>query len=198
MRWLAELKTQLPDWVLEWLDIIIPASQVLLILLAAYLLRAALRLVIKRVCLHYQLPIEVHMGARRVLGFLVYAAAILLILERLGVSGSVLWAAFTGFATVAAVAFFAAWSVLSNIFCTILIFSTRLFRLHDHIEVLESGDKPGLKGVVIDINVVYTTLLEDQGTRLQVPNSLFFQRVVRRGRPSDTADDPASSGDLDD
>ncbi|MCX7659534.1 MAG: mechanosensitive ion channel family protein [Caldimonas manganoxidans] len=183
MRWLTELKTHLPAWMLEWLDIIIPATQVLLILLAAYLLRAALRLAIKRVCAHYQLPAEVHMGARRVLGFLVYAAAILLILERLGVSGSVLWSAFTGFAAVAAVAFFAAWSVLSNIFCTILIFSTRLFRLHDHIEVLESGDKPGLKGVVIDINVVYTTLLEDQGTKLQVPNNLFFQRMVRRGRP---------------
>lgn len=197
MRWLAELKTQLPDWILDWLGLIIPASQVLLILLAAYLLRAALRLVIKRVCSHYQLPAEVHMGARRVLGFLVYAAAILLILERLGVSGSVLWTAFTGFAAVAAVAFFAAWSVLSNIFCTILIFSTRLFRLHDHIEVLESGDKPGLKGMVIDINVVYTTLLEDQGTKLQVPNSLFFQRVVRRGRPSD-APDGRASGDLDD
>jgi small-conductance mechanosensitive channel len=197
MRWLAELKTQLPEWILEWLDLIIPASQVLLILVAAYLLRAALRLVIKRVCSHYQLPAEVHMGARRVLGFLVYAAAILLILERLGVSGSALWTAFTGFAAVAAVAFFAAWSVLSNIFCTILIFGTRLFRLHDHIEVLESGDKPGLKGVVIDINVVYTTLLEDQGTRLQVPNNLFFQRVVRRGRPSD-APDGVASGDLDD
>ena len=83
----------------------------------------------------------------------------------------------------AAVVFFAAWSVLSNIFCTLLIFTTRPFRLHDHVELLESGDKPGLKGQVVDINLIYTTLREEaDGQVLQVPNNLFFQRVVRRFR----------------
>ena len=81
-------------------------------------------------------------------------AALLLVLERLGVSGTVLWTAFTGFAAVGAVAFFAAWSVLSNIFCTVLILTTRPFRLYDHIEILENGEKPGLKGRVIDVNLI--------------------------------------------
>src|SRR5690606_40782540 len=67
--------------------------------------------------------------SRRVITFLIWAAALLLVLQRLGVSGTVLWTAFTGFAAVAAVAFFAAWSVLSNIFCTMLILATRPFRL---------------------------------------------------------------------
>ena len=55
----------------------------------------------------------------------------------------------------------------------------------DHIELLEGGDKPGLKGRVIDINVIYTTLEETgdhAGSVLQVPNSLFFQRTTRRWR----------------
>ena len=108
-----------------------------------------------------------------------------MILDRFGVSGTVLWTAFTGFAAVAAVAFFAAWSVLSNIFCTLLIFTARPFRLHDHVELLENGEKPGLKGQVVDINLIYTTLREGTGgerQELQVPNRLFFQRVVRRWR----------------
>ncbi|MEL6079086.1 mechanosensitive ion channel family protein, partial [Stenotrophomonas maltophilia] len=68
------------------------------------------------------------------------------ILSLLGASPSGLWTAFTGFAAVGAVAVFAAWSVLSNIVCTLLIFTTRPFRLLDYIEVLENGEKPGLKG----------------------------------------------------
>ena len=87
---------------------------------------------------------------------------------------------------VGAVAFFAAWSVLSNIFCALLILTTRPFRLYDYIEVLENGDKPGLRGRVIDINFVYTTLQETHAngddTVLQVPNSQFFQRSTRRWR----------------
>jgi small-conductance mechanosensitive channel len=180
------MKELLPHWTQTWLDVIVPVGQVALILIAAWLLRTLVRRLIQRLCLRYNLPPEIAISARRVSSFLIYFAALLLALERLGVSGTVLWTAFTGFAAVAAVAFFAAWSVLSNIFCTLLIFTTRPFRLHDQIELLESGDKPGLKGRVLDINLIYTTLEEVRddhaGPVLQIPNSLFFQRVTRRWR----------------
>ena len=102
----------------------------------------------------------------------------------MGVSATVLWTAFTGFATVGAVAFFAAWSVLSNLFCAFLIFTVRPFRLGDTIEVLDLAEKPGARGRVVDINLLYTSLEDSDsvtpGTLLQIPNALIFQRVVRR------------------
>lgn len=178
---------RLPVWLHDWLDIVAPIGQILLILVIAWLLRVLARRLVERVGQRYTLPPEAVVGARRVLSFLIYAGAFLLVLERLGVSGTVLWTAFTGFAAVAAVAFFAAWSVLSNIFCTMLILTTRPFRLYDHVELLENGEKPGLRGKVVDINLVYTTLRETDdgdgaGTVLQIPNSLFFQRALRRWR----------------
>jgi small-conductance mechanosensitive channel len=164
--------------------LVLPMLQIALIVVVAVTLRHLVRRLIARMTVRYALPIEFNVGARRIAGFLIYGSATLLVLERLGVSGSVLWSAFTGFAAVAAVAFFAAWSVLSNIFCSLLVFTTRLFRLHDHVELLENGEKPGLKGRVIDINLIYTTLEETgdgaRGTELKVPNSLFFQRTLRR------------------
>lgn len=183
---MPSLHTLLPPWTHRWLDVIVPGAQIVLIVLAAWLLRTVLRRLIRRLGEHHALPPELVLMARRGSGFVIYAAALLLILDRFGVSGTVLWTAFTGFAAVAAVAFFAAWSVLSNIFCTLLIFTTRPFRLHDHIELLENGEKPGLKGQVIDINLIYTTLREehdgDGESVLQIPNSLFFQRSTRRWR----------------
>ena len=182
------MKERLPDWVQGWLDTIMPIGQVLLILLAAWLVQRLVRLLVRRLVDGRGLPLEMAVVLRRLSASLIAAAALLLILERMGVSGMVLWTAFTGFAAVGAVAFFAAWSVLSNIFCAVLIFSTRLFRLQDHIEVLENGEKPGLKGRVVDINLIYTSLQEveadasDGGSVLQIPNSLFFQRSVRRWR----------------
>jgi small-conductance mechanosensitive channel len=174
----------LPAWAREWLDVIVPGMQVLMILGLAVTLRVLLHRLIRRSCARYGLPSELAIGMRRASGFLIYSAAVLLCLERLGVSGMVLWTAFTGFATVAAVAFFAAWSVLSNVFCMLLIATTRPFRLHDEIELLENGDKPGLKGRVLDINPIYTTLEEigehATGATLRIPNSLFFQRITRR------------------
>ena len=177
----------LPEWAEPWLEIIELSLQIVLIVLAAWVLNVLFRRLVRRLGASYSLPAELMMGARRIIGLMIYAGAILLILDRFGVSGTVLWTAFTGFAAVAAVAFFAAWSVLSNIFCTLLIFTTRPFRLHDHVELLEGGDKPGLKGQVVDINLIYTTLREEtEGQILQVPNNLFFQRVVRRFRAVST------------
>ncbi|WP_206860910.1 mechanosensitive ion channel family protein [Lysobacter changpingensis] len=173
-------------WVREWADLIVPLGEAALILAAAWLLRLSLRKLLNRVCTRYELPPEMTIGARRLVGTVIYVAATLLILQRLGVSAGVLWTALTGFAAVAAVAFFAAWSVLSNIFCTFLILTARPFRLHDVIELLENGEKPGLKGRVVDINLIYTTLQEIRedapDTTLQIPNSQFFQRSIRRWR----------------
>ena len=175
---------RIPAWLQEWAGFAIPVAQALAILMAAWLLLRVLRIVVRRICDHYHLPAQVAVSARRLLGVLVYVSAFMVALGRLGVSGSVLWTALTGFTAVAAVAFFAAWSVLSNIFCTLLIITTRPFRLDDRIEVLEAGDKPGFGGRVIDINLIYTTLQEvneqQSDTRLQIPNSLFFQRTLRR------------------
>jgi len=101
------------------------------------------------------------------------------------VSATVLWTALSGFVAVAAVAFFAMWSVLSNLLCAILIFTVGPFRIGDIVELVDTVDKPGVKGRVVAINLLYTTLIEvaEAGTdsaMVQVPNSLFFQRSVRR------------------
>ena len=63
-------------------------------------------------------------------------------LQVIGVSGAALWTALAGFVAVAAVAFFAAWSVLSNIFCALLILTTRPFRLGDKVELQAKSGKP--------------------------------------------------------
>jgi small-conductance mechanosensitive channel len=183
---LLRLREYLPLWAHDWIDIIVPGLQIVGILVVAWLLQYLLRRLVTRVGLRYQLPTDLVAPVRNMLRYLIYGAAFLLVMERLGVSATVLWTGFTGFVTVAAVAFFAAWSVLSNLFCAVLIFSTRPFRLGDVVELIDSGDKPGIKGRVIDIQLVYTTLedvtAEHAGALLQVPNALFFQKSLRRWR----------------
>jgi small-conductance mechanosensitive channel len=178
------MKHYLPEWMHEWVGTLELALSIIAILLAAWLLRLLSRRLLARLGRHYTLPRPMEMAIRRLSSFIIWSCTLVAILDRVGVSATVLWTAFTGFAAVGAVAFFAAWSVLSNIFCTFLIFTTRPFRLGDHIEVLENGEKPGLKGRVIDINLIYTTMQEIGGPSedalMQIPNSLFFQRGLRR------------------
>ncbi len=175
----------LPAWAAEWLDLLVPLIEVILIGLGAWLVMRIARHLTRKLTSAYALPVTVATVFLRSVAVLIYGGAVLWSLERLGVSGAVLWTAFTGFATV------------GNLFCALLIYVTRAFRVGDVVELLESGDKPGVKGRVVDINLVYTTLLESgdpaSGTSLQLPNSLFFQRALRRwhGSAADGAILPA-------
>ncbi|QEA12165.1 mechanosensitive ion channel family protein [Comamonas flocculans] len=182
---LARLKTGLPPWMHDWLEFIVPTVQILLIVLVALALHHALRRLILRAGDHYQFPHELVKPINALLRLLILGGAFLLVLERLGVSAGVLWSALTGFAAVGAVAFFAAWSVLSNIFCAFLIFMVGPFRVGDHVELLDTNtEKPGPLGKVVDINLLYTTLQDASAGQeprlLQIPNALIFQRVLRR------------------
>lgn len=188
------IKERLPEWIQDWLDVIVPGAHILLIVLVAWALQRILRRLFSHAADRWGLPQALRSSVNGLIRWSILLSALLLVLERLGVSASVLWAAFTGFATVGAVAFFAAWSVLSNLFCALLIFTVRPFKLGDTIELLDTAEKPGAKGRVADINLLYTTLqdatLPGGGALLQIPNALMFQRVVRRwpeGQASDTA-----------
>ena len=175
------------DLLAAWREPLVVAAQILLILCLAWLAQRIVTRGITGLGSRYSLlPPEILLPLRGLLRWLIVGSAAMLVLERLGVSAEVLWAALTGFAAVAAVAFFAIWSVLSNMFCALLIFSMGPFRIGDTVELLDGGDKPGIKGRVIGVNLFYTTL-EDHGADasgglLQVPNSLFFQKTVRRWR----------------
>ncbi|MCL7462721.1 mechanosensitive ion channel family protein [Pseudomonas sp. NW5] len=183
------MKGWLAQWLGEWSETLLLGTRVLLILLVAFVLQRLVARGLTRIATRYQLPGELLLPLRGALRWLIMGSALLLALEHLGVSAGVLWAAFSGFVAVAAVAFFAIWSVLSNLFCAVLIFTVGPFRLGDRVEVMDGFDKPGAKGRVVAINLLYTTLEEEgelaSGALLQIPNSLFFQKVVRRWRGTD-------------
>lgn len=190
----------LPQWLYPWVSSIVLGAQITLLIVGAWLLRALFGRLVRRTSTRHGLPPEFTFVVLLAGKIVIYGAALLLVLDRLGVSATVLWTAFTGFAAVAAVAFFAAWSVLSNIFCSFLIFVTGIVRLHDHIEVVENGQTAGLRGQVIDINLIYTTVQEHSadgsGSTLKFPNSMFFQRITRTwpGEPPAPVVAPTGAG----
>jgi small-conductance mechanosensitive channel len=92
-----------------------------------------------------------------------------------------MWTMITGVGAMIAVGFIAVWSVLSNWLCTFVILLTRPFAVGDEVEFV--GEQ--VKGRVVDLNFIYTTLQCADGATLQVPNNMFFQKVLKRHRTSE-------------
>ena len=105
------LYDRLSPWAQDWVGVLMPLIEVTLIAVTAWLLMRVARHLIRRLTGTYGLPVKVTSLFLRTVGVLVYGGALLWVLERLGVSGAVLWTAFTGFATVD----YAQWPVFAPI-----------------------------------------------------------------------------------
>jgi small-conductance mechanosensitive channel len=121
------------------------------------------------------LPPPLVASLRRILRWAAIVVAILLVLQSWGVLGNILIALTTVLALVA-IGFVAVWSVLSNAFCSLILLVVRPFRVGDTLRF--PPDEFG--GKVVDFSLVFTTLETDDGLFLQVPNNVFFQRIILR------------------
>lgn len=109
----------------------------------------------------------------------------LLVLQQIGVQLTSVWAALSATVVLLGAALVAVWSVASNIFCSLLLLVFRPFSIGDDIELIEPTGGPGLGGKVVNLNLIYTYLLEEGengagGTIVEVPNNIFFQKSIRR------------------
>lgn len=169
----------LPDLSALWPQLLSSLPAMLLIAAGAYaahfLLCRALRLV-SRHSRHDIRPLV------RVLDWIILGLALALMFNVLGFNLGGVWTVLSTVLAMVAIGFVAVWSVLSNTLCTVLILVARPFSIGDEIEFVGEA----MKGRVTDLNFIFTTLATEDGGEIRVPNSMFFQKVLKR-RPGATA-----------
>ena len=104
----------------------------------------------------------------------------IVVLLFLGFDAHEMWSSLVAILSLVAIGFVAMWSILSHMLASILIVIFRPFEIGDSVELF--GDD-GATGEVTELNPVYTTLRGADGETLQIPNNLFFQRVIKRHAP---------------
>jgi small-conductance mechanosensitive channel len=112
---------------------------------------------------------------RRALRWLCLLVAVVLVLQAFQLLQNA-WATLTAILAMVAIGFVAVWSVMSNAMCSLIILLSRPFQIGDEIEFPPDN----LKGKVVNFSLLFTTLKTEEGKLLQIPNNLFFQRVVVR------------------
>ncbi|XOV92839.1 MAG: mechanosensitive ion channel domain-containing protein [Bacteroidota bacterium] len=84
---------------------------------------------------------------------------------------------FLSFFTVAGVALFAAWSILSNITAAVILFFYFPYRIGTKIMIMD-GDN-SVEGEVIDLNLFSMVIRVDDGDVVNYPNNLILQKGIR-------------------
>jgi small-conductance mechanosensitive channel len=158
---------------------------------------------LKRLSRRGLIPTDLHRILRSTLKWLTLIVLLLIVLGLFGISVASFWAALSGVLVLLAIGFVAVWSLLSNLLCSVLLIIFAPFRIDDVIEIQDPASPVTMRGQVIDINIMFTSIRvtdEHEGESLvRIPNNIFFQKYIRtwQGRHSQSLRSYMAQGDKD-
>jgi small-conductance mechanosensitive channel len=141
----------------------------------SYMLKRPMLDSLRRLVPRLGLPYEAVLITKRLLIGTLWLVAGMLALEIWGVSVGGLWTLLVSAATIVGVGFLATWTMVSNITASFFIAFWRPFHLGDTIELLPDN----CSGRVIDNNLMFIVVRENNGSVIKIPNNLFFQKMFR-------------------
>lgn len=156
----------------EWIPVLLP---IVIALLAISLVLALTGRMRRRFADKHPRHLKEVYGIANVLRSILILIIALTLLESLEVPLGNVWTAVSTMLALVAIGFFAVWSILSHMTAALVLFLQRPFR---EGEILQLGDE-SYSGKVIQKGLFFTTVLDDEGGRSQIPNNLLFQRRFR-------------------
>ncbi len=113
---------------------------------------------------------------KKIINVLIMFFMAMILISIWGVDTKNLLLALSSVFAIIGVAFFAQWSILSNITAGIVIFFSLQFRIGDKIRIHDK-EFP-IEATLKDIKAFYLYLETDEGEKITYPNSLFLQKGI--------------------
>ncbi|MFH6603702.1 mechanosensitive ion channel domain-containing protein [Maribacter algicola] len=85
---------------------------------------------------------------------------------------------FSSVFAVIGVAFFASWSILSNVTAGVILFFSFPFKIGDRVKILDKDTESEEPYLIEDIKAFHVNLRKDNGELLVYPNNLMIQKAV--------------------
>ncbi len=123
-----------------------------------------------------QIPETRAMRVRQVVNILLNISCIIILAIIWGVKRENILLGISSVFAVIGVAFFAQWSLLSNITAGVIMFFSAPFRVGDNIHIFDKDIPVSAK--IESIQTFYTHIRTEEGELIVIPNNLFLQKVV--------------------
>lgn len=82
----------------------------------------------------------------------------------------------TSVVTVLGIAFFAQWSILSNITSSLILFFNHPMKIGQRIRVVDNDNN--ISGELIDISFFFLYIKNDDGELITIPNTIVLQKTI--------------------
>lgn len=114
----------------------------------------------------------------KVVNFLLLTILIAFLMAIWGVNQSELLVFFSTMLTILGVAFFAQWSIISNITSTLIIFFNHPIKIGDTLTIMDK-DYP-IEGKLSDIGIFFIIIKTKDNKKVTIPSNVFMQKMIKK------------------
>jgi len=147
------------------------------ILVIAIVLRYLISLSLKKIQIKFGFQKARIIVINKIVSILIYSSLIVIISFIWGVDKKELLLFISSFLTVLGIAFFAQWSILSNITAGVIIFINYPVKIGDIITIMDKDNN--IKGEIKDISAFFITLKTEEKELITVPNSVILEKTIK-------------------
>jgi small-conductance mechanosensitive channel len=149
----------------------------LIVFILAFILRLLITKSLSKIQLKFGFQKARVLLTNKVITILIYITVIVITAFIWGVDEKQLLIYISSFLTILGIAFFAQWSILSNITAGIILFVNYPVKIGDKITILEKDYD--ISGEIRDIGAFFITLKTSKNEFITVPNSIILQKNIK-------------------
>lgn len=147
------------------------------ILVGYILLKNLVEASTKRIGKERNIPVKRINYVSAILKFLITIASLICVLVVIGINQEDVGLFLGSMFGIIGVAFFAQWSILSNLTASVIVFFFFPYRVGDTIHIID--DKNSLTGIIKEISLFHVILINEDNETITFPNAMVFQKAIK-------------------
>ncbi len=114
----------------------------------------------------------------KIVGFLLLIILSVILMIIWGVKQSELLLFLSTVLTILGVAFFAQWSIISNITSTLIIFFNHPIKIGDSLTIMDKEYQ--IEGKLSDIGIFFIIIKTKENKKITIPSNVFMQKMIKK------------------
>ncbi|WP_299058771.1 mechanosensitive ion channel domain-containing protein [uncultured Polaribacter sp.] len=148
-----------------------------IVIAVAFILRFFITKSLRKIQLKFGFQNARIVVTNKIISILMYLTVIVVVAFIWGVDEQQLLIYVSSFLTILGIAFFAQWSILSNITAGIILYINYPVKIGDFITILEKDNN--ITGEIRDIGAFFITLRTPEKELITLPNSIILQKNIK-------------------
>ncbi|MFN5910532.1 MAG: mechanosensitive ion channel domain-containing protein [Bacteroidota bacterium] len=151
--------------------------ETIVLLVLMVIVKLISRKAVGRILTRWELDLQRKKISQKIINLFIILTAILILAGIWNIHQDQLMVFVTSVITILGIAFFAQWSIISNVTASLILFFNHPLRIGEEIQILDK--EFSVKGRLEDISFFFMHIRSEDGELITIPNNLALQKMIQ-------------------